>query len=88
MHFIHTFVLRLLYDPQDPETLRGSLQAVSEKEVYPFVGEKNLYALAAGLNQVRVEEAPSEDQTSLVEGNEDTCRDQNLVGLGKAGLTY
>ena len=33
MHFIHTFVLRLLYDPQDPETLRGSLQAVSEKEV-------------------------------------------------------
>ena len=51
MHSIHTLVLRLLYDSQNPELLRGSLQAVGEKEAHPFVGEEDLCALAARLIQ-------------------------------------
>jgi hypothetical protein len=51
MHSIHTFILRLFYDTHDPETLRGSLCVVGEKEIYTFVGDKNLCALAARLIQ-------------------------------------
>jgi hypothetical protein len=42
---IQTFILRLLTDPDEPETLRGALQPVPEGEAQPFVGERELLAL-------------------------------------------
>jgi len=70
MHSIHTFILHLLYDTQDPETLRGSLQAVGQNEVYTFIGEKNLYTLTASLiqSQIEAENLKSKAQTARAEG--------------------
>jgi len=73
MHSIHTFILHLLYDTQDPETLRGSLQAIGQDEVHTFVGEKNLCALTTHLiqAQIEVEELNSKEQNLRLEGQKD-----------------
>jgi hypothetical protein len=52
MHTIQTFVLHLFVDLDAPEILRGSLQAVTQKEIHPFIGEQMLGAL---LRQVIIE---------------------------------
>ena len=91
MHSIHTLVLRLLYDSQNPELLRGSLQAVGEKEAHPFVGEEDLCALAARLIQYQAGPEGMEpvEQSRPAEGQDDPRNDQNLetdpISLKQAG---
>jgi len=45
MRTIQTFILRLLVDSSEPETLRGDLRPVPEGEAQPFPDEQALLAL-------------------------------------------
>jgi hypothetical protein len=45
MHTIRTFILRLFIDRDSPEILRGSVQAITQKEARPFASEQMLAAL-------------------------------------------
>lgn len=49
MREIHTFVLRLLVDTDEPQTLRGVLRAVADDEEHPFTDEQALLALLYGM---------------------------------------
>jgi len=63
MRAIHTFVLRIFFDPEAPETLRGSLQAVDENGAAPFTSEQTLLAL---LHDKVCEPEGEEDQGSRI----------------------
>ena len=45
MHTTRTFILRLFIDPDARQTLRGSIQALTEKKSHPFVSQEKLAAL-------------------------------------------
>jgi len=45
MRMIHTFVLRLLVDTDDPQALRGALRAVGGAEEHTFADGQTLLAL-------------------------------------------
>lgn len=47
MRTIHTFILRLLADSAEPQTLRGVIHAVASGEEQSFAGEAALLALLA-----------------------------------------
>lgn len=49
MRAIRTFVLRLLIDSDDPQTLRGVIHAVASGEQQPFADGPALLALLAHL---------------------------------------
>lgn len=49
MRTIHTFVLRLLTDSADPQTLRGTIHAVASGEEQTFANGPALLALLAQL---------------------------------------
>lgn len=44
MHTVQTFILRLLFDPEEPDALRGALQPIPQGETLSFVGEAELLA--------------------------------------------
>jgi hypothetical protein len=62
---IQTFILRLLVDPAEPDTLRGALQPVPEGKPQPFVGEQELLALLRRM-ALPAKETPAGDQASEV----------------------
>ncbi len=45
MRTIQILILKLLVDPDEPETLRGSLQATVELQAHPFADEQALLTL-------------------------------------------
>ena len=45
MRTIHTFILRLMVDTDDPRTLRGSIQAIEEDTTHIFTNASSLLAL-------------------------------------------
>ena len=45
MRTVQAFILRLLYDSESPQALRGSLKAVERDEARPFMDEGELLAL-------------------------------------------
>jgi len=55
---IRTFILRLLVDPDEPETLRGDLRPMPEGEAQPFVGEQELLA---ALHRLAAPSLPQQD---------------------------
>lgn len=65
MHTIRTFILRLLVDPAEPETLRGALQALPEGEPERFAGEQALLTLLRRLtDQIEGRQSKSEEAGS------------------------
>jgi hypothetical protein len=60
MHTLHTFILRLMTDTDNPERLRGALQPLAEDNVYPFADE---YALLGLLRQFIQANPRSSDNT-------------------------
>ena len=44
MHTVQTFILRLLIDPAEPDTVRGALRPMPEGEPCPFTDGQALLA--------------------------------------------
>ena len=63
MHTTRTFILRLFIDPDARQTLRGSIQALTEKKSHPFVSQEKLAALLQ----------------ELVDGDEVHCGDEGRL---------
>ncbi len=45
MRAVQTFILRLLMDSAEPETLRGDLRRMPEGEIFSFANERTLLGL-------------------------------------------
>jgi hypothetical protein len=60
MRTIHSFVLRVLADADEPESLRGSLRPVSGEAEYPFADGHGLLALLIQLVKPNDETAKGE----------------------------
>jgi len=58
LRVIRTFILRLLVDPDEPETLRGDLRPLPEGEAQPFPDEQALLAL---LRRLAAPSLPQQD---------------------------
>jgi len=56
MRTIQTFILRLLVDSSEPETLRGDLRAIPEGEAQPFPDEQALLALLRQIGLAKLRE--------------------------------
>lgn len=60
MRTIQTFILRLFSDSDEPETLRGALQAIAGSESYPFNDEQSLCSLLLRLaNSAEIPHPPA-----------------------------
>lgn len=59
MHIVRTFILRLFIDLDSQDSLRGSVQAILEKEALPFANEQMLGAV---LRQLIAEAAMDRDR--------------------------
>ncbi len=59
MRTIQVFILRLLVDTENPETLRGVLQPVAEGAPQPFANEQALLDLLHGMLNPEVEKEKS-----------------------------
>lgn len=66
MRTIHTFVLRLLVDSDDPRALRGAIHAVASDEELTFADEA---ALLARLRQLAaaMEAGPPQDRANGID---------------------
>jgi hypothetical protein len=64
MHTTQTFILRLFVDQDNPEILRGSMLAITQKKPQPFANEQMLAAL---LRQMITETAPEKDGDGQIE---------------------
>jgi hypothetical protein len=62
VHTVRTFILRLVVDPAQPDTLHGALQAMPQGEALPFTDERGLLALLRRLIHQSVETATGEIQ--------------------------
>lgn len=60
MRTIQTFVLRLLLDTEEPNTLRGSLRLISNEAEYPFANARELLQLLQQLATPSTETRPAE----------------------------
>jgi hypothetical protein len=56
MRAIHTFVLRLLLDSNEPQKLRGALQSVPEGKPRPFADGQSLLILLNQMAQTALEQ--------------------------------
>jgi len=52
MRTIHTFLLRLMVDTDDPQALRGSIQAIGEDSSHPFTDASSLLARLRELTSI------------------------------------
>ncbi len=70
MRAIRTFVLRVLFDSTEQQSLRGSVQAVQEAEPHAFAdGEKLLALIRQKLNENV--ESNSEPRGAMLEGKQE-----------------
>lgn len=67
MRVIRTFILRLLIDAKEPYACRGTIQALTDDEKYPFVGEAALLSLVSRLAQPDGAGPPCEETRELSE---------------------
>jgi hypothetical protein len=52
MRTIRTFILRLLVDIDEPQTLRGMLRSVVDNEEHSFTDEQSLLALLYSVSHI------------------------------------
>jgi len=69
---IQTFVLRLLVDADEPETLRGSLRSVATNEENTFVDAQDLVSL---LRRLVIPPTKALNKTERANRNENTILD-------------
>jgi hypothetical protein len=53
MQAVHTFILRLLVNPETPGELHGSVQTIPEREVYSFKAGPDLLEILEQLVQTQ-----------------------------------
>ncbi len=66
MRCIQVFVLRLLFDSDTPQALRGSIHAVSDGELHYFADATTLLELVTRLSQAALQaQTKEQDQTEV-----------------------
>lgn len=71
MRVVQTFILRLLVDPTEPETLRGTLQPLPEGAPHPFTDEQKMLRVLRWMMRpalVQEGEAPQKESTDEGKG--------------------
>jgi hypothetical protein len=79
MRTVRTFVLRLFCDTEEPDALRGAIQAVSDQDSHAFPDEQALIEL---LHEMVIREG---EEHHVVSGREEgiKSKNKNTTSLGK-----